>query len=1260
MFFLTRLFSGQSLRTLLIISAFTVLAAGIWFLGPFWGFGKVRPMEPVEARVLCISLAFFICFSLFWWRLPFFIMMGVTLCFAVWIMGPYVLLNKGYPLLVVSHRLMLIFAIIFIMMLYSLWKLLIALSHNPALFDKLLKFRATSPVPDADFYEINQIIKKAALWARKARRKIPTWKLFFLPESSRDQLPWFMFMGITGSGKTALITSSGQEFPVFEQLNRVGKESEPTAHCECWYSNDALFIDTSGKYVTDNDSSCKEWSGIIQAIRKYRPVKAINGTIVTLSCEDILAKDKGELFTFGALLRSRLDDVRTELGIQFPVYVVLTKMDCLTGFDEYFRSLTAQEREQIWGVSFPFGDKDTHASGSSLKEQIACELKLLEQRIDGYIAIRQQEEYASADRKTMYALAHDFGVLCETLTELLQGVFFASRYDHNQAGNILRGIYFTSSNQSGNKALNNNYTIIHRWQNFIEGKSPIAPSSQIAKKSTEDLSLVETSWNKHYFIKQLFSQVIIADAGLVSYNLKAESKYRFQNVFGHVLTLIVAFFLYTGITTSFQNNTQYLDAFDLKLGKLETAFAGFIKNAQQATVLPLLNQVRTLPDYEGLELFQPPWSWRYGMYVGKASTRNSNGLYQYMLCKFLYPVLVEHAHDALEEAVGSKENTRIYEALKLYLILTGEGHFDQKTSISAIKRQWEASGKTLPFEEDVLFIAHLNQLFSNEEWRQSLAPADNALIMLARSLLSQTTSANRLYDRVKSELLNDAPENLTLEKMTGNQSVQVLALNDENLVEQEIPGLYTWEGYHDVVKKKLALLLTAYQQEDSWVMGKSANLTLNPLALKSDVLTLYLKEYREIWKQFLANIRLVSAGPDFKDSASGLSGDIYLLRTLASSDTPLVALGREAVRQTSLAVEPAKLPNLMGTPGSSSPVVSKAWQMNMALEQRERKLVANNVDDYFSSLRDFVGAGPTSQAGPFSKMMSMLNEQYTLLVISSNALRDGDVPKMSDSGKQLAAESQTWPDPFQKIVEPLLNGVYEKMDYAVVNKSKETIESGLGEVCRSTLQGRYPFADSEQSVNISDFERFFAANGLVDDYFAKHLADKVDTSAMPWRYKGSSSSEGLAIFQQAAEIRNAFFQGQDGKKLMLNLSATVPYMDPSITQLKLSIDGVSLRYAHGPVMATSFKWPSASGESAIIFTVQPRIYTKNAGLKLEDAWALLRWVESAQEVSKSASGNDILTWYLDKRRVDVEVSGLRYGHRPIIELLRRFNCPTGL
>ncbi|EVU16744.1 imcF-related N-terminal domain protein, partial [Vibrio parahaemolyticus V-223/04] len=39
--------------------------------------------------------------------------------------------------------------------------------------------------------------------------------------------------------------------------------------------------------------------------------------------------------------------------MQFPIYVLLTKMDLVAGFNEFFADLSKEEREELFGFMFP-------------------------------------------------------------------------------------------------------------------------------------------------------------------------------------------------------------------------------------------------------------------------------------------------------------------------------------------------------------------------------------------------------------------------------------------------------------------------------------------------------------------------------------------------------------------------------------------------------------------------------------------------------------------------------------------------------------------------------------------------------------------------------------------------------------------------------------------------------------------------------------------------------------------------------------------
>lgn len=1267
MFYLNRLFSNRSLNTLLGIALFIIVAAIIWYLAPFMGFGKTRPFATIEPRIIFILIAF-IWLGRIWLPIPYFLLVAITSCALVWVLGPFILAGEAYPLASAVNRFIVIAIIAFITLLYGAWLLILALSANPALLANLMKFRRVEPQDKKDTSEVAAVIRNAAKLINKMHDSWTWWQKLFWVRSWRDELPWYMVLGSESSGKTSLIASSGQDFPLPEQLSRISAQTQPTKNCECWFANDALFIDTSGKYVTKSESWSTEWQGILTAIEKYRPIKAINGVILALSAAELMDNTKAELLELAVDIRGRLGEIRTQLGVRFPVYVVVTKLDRLAGFEEYFRSLTAEGREQIWGVTFPYGGKDT-ASVDGLHQKLGSELRLLESRIESDMNYRQQEEYAIADRKKMYALPQDFRALSEGVSEVLQNIFFASRYDETQFYTSLRGVYFSSSCQREEGILQTGTTLIQRWRNFIFNND--APKGTPASNLDETEKLIsDVSHGRNYFLKNLFSEIIVKDAELLSYNQSTVSQHRLRNFLGHCACLFLTVWLLNAFLTSYQNNNRYLAGVKDNLVALERNVTTFVKTANENLLPVLLSKSQSLPDFGGLNIADPGLHYRYGLYTGKAVAEHANGLYQYFLRRALFPKVEQQAAVSLQQALNAGDKMGVYDALKLYLMLTGEGKFLQSYVVNNVAEQWEVTGKIQPYEDRAIFVAHLNNLFSQPDWRQNGTPADPTLIRQARSLLNQSSTTERIYTRIKGMMEDEAPENITLNKLTGDDGMQIFTMADENLAVVGIPGLFTWAGYHDVFKKKVLYYVTKLWDEDHWVMGDRLTNTSNPVSVKFDVLSLYLKEYRGYWLRFLAGIRLISPGNAEDINEPELTGDVYLLRTLASSASPLVIMAREIVKQTTLtAQDKAALDQLRMV--NTSRTLNNVQRANTLLDFHEKKIIAKGVDNYFSALRAFVSGstdpksleGQTTSGLQMNKVMGMLNDLYTLTVISSSALNEGDNPGITNYGRKLAVESQTWPDPFRKVIEPLVTGTDEKIERRVIANSQQTIDSSIGEICRKTLQGRYPFADREKEASLKDVEHFFAKGGVVDDYFEKNLADKVDTSSSPWRYKGSSSSAGLDIFERASEIRDALFQDADGKKLSLNLSLSIPYLSPAITQLSMNIEGVPFKYSHGPVSSLSFIWPGS--RQGVTLSSMPRVAATNENNSLSNPyvlngpWALFRWLEQAEYVSRPSNGSKIFTFNLDKRRVDIEIAGLTDGNTSGIQLLRHFQCTEG-
>lgn len=1284
---INRLFSTRVTKVMLTVACFILLALFIWYLGPFFGFGETRPLENIEPRIILIIISLF-CTVGIWFRFPVIIMALLALSGAVWIMGQYILMGKSYPLNSVNRRVIVIGCILTLAIFYGIWKLIVALKRNPKFLDKFIKDEEVKE--DYNQAEIFAIIRNANNYIKNISKNASKIKQFFLPEKFLSDLPWYMIIGTENAGKTSSVLSSGQSFPDPEQLKKIASKTTATINCECWFSNDALFLDTAGKYVSQADENNNEWNNILNGIRKYRSIKAINGVIINISVSDVMGRSKAELYDLSAKIRAKLDDTRKVLGIHFPVYVLVSKVDQLSGFSEYFRILTEQEREQIWGVTFPYGE-EMKMPASDLRDRVDAELVLLENRIEEKMTLRQQEELNLGDRKRMYSFPQDFRVLSKEISDMLQSIFFTSRYDESKGFTSLRGLYFVSNNQPADIYLINNSTLMNKWDNFVHRRSVKAVESVARKYNDADFLVTDNAYGRHYFLKTLFSEIIVKDSHLVRHNLSAESKYRFQNIVIHCTCILLTAWLINGFYHSYYNNYGYLDNVHGKVFALEGKINEFEKENNQELTPTLLSMAQYMPEYNDLDVENPSLKFRFGQYVGWDIKSDSTSLYHYFLQKLLFPNVQNEAQDKLQDALLGDDNSEIYTALKAYLMLNGKGKFDKKFLIETITKAWDDSGKILPYADKEIFIAHLDNLFDLSDWRNYAQPMDSELVAQARAELGRISLSDRLYERIKVIMQDDAPENLTLDKMTDGKANQIFTLDETDHNATSVPGLFTYVGYHQVFKKKITALVTKLNDEDGWVMESKHNTSLAEFSstrmhaelgllgsamlanakridpIKQNIMQRYYDEYTQRWGNFLSAISLNSNRSQSRDGQLALSFDIYLLRTIVSSDSPLVKLAQRAVEETTLSA--LQNEELIDSRSSNTRLLQNVNKANQLLASLEKKRLWEGVDSHFSTLREFVTGStrPNEKAdnsamtgGRLRNIMGVLHDQYTLFVLSDNALKSGNMPTLSDAGLKISAQSQTWPDPLKNIIEPLLNGAYKKINHLVISENNKKIEADLGKICRNTLEGRYPFSISAEEVRVRDFEHFFAPGGLVDMFFKTNLADKVNTSVKPWRYKsdnGENGSTTLKTFEQAQDIRNTFFQNGESKQMLVNFSVSVPYMAPTITQLSMNFDGTTMDYSHGPVAPETFTWPGSRAGSMVSMTAQPRMADKTSGLAFTGPWALFHWMDSVIKIENSSSANPVLVFSLSNRRANIEASGLTYEDRLITRLLRNFQCP---
>ncbi len=400
---LTTLLSILTNRILWSFLGVTALAAVIWMIGPLLSIVDTRPLESEQNRVISIAVVYLI-----WAQ---------------------------------SHILP---------RLYNAWlnrKLMDKLNENttsPEAADPQKRLNSEEQILAGRFDEAAQMLKKAhfskaghgAQWTQR----FSTQYLY--------QLPWYVIIGAPGSGKTTALANSGLQFPLADRFGKTALRGiGGTRNCDWWFTNEAVLLDTAGRYTTQESEQVQdagEWLEFINLLRKYRRRQPINGVIITISISDLLSQSAEASRQQAVNLRQRLSELHEQLGIRFPVYVMVTKADLLKGFRAWFADYDKAQRDQIWGFTLPW--EQTKHADYDLMGNFQQEFSLLQQRLDAGLPETMLKEHDAKTRAEAYLFPQEFAALRPLLADYLSTVFARSNFETEFSP---RGIYFASGTQEG-------------------------------------------------------------------------------------------------------------------------------------------------------------------------------------------------------------------------------------------------------------------------------------------------------------------------------------------------------------------------------------------------------------------------------------------------------------------------------------------------------------------------------------------------------------------------------------------------------------------------------------------------------------------------------------------------------------------------------------------------------------------------------------------------------------------------------------------
>jgi type VI secretion system protein ImpL len=1051
------------------------------------------------------------------------------------------------------------------------------------------------------------------------------------------QLPWYMFVGAPGTGKTTALLHSGLKFPLAERLGKqaVGGVGG-TRNCDWWFTDDAVLLDTAGRFTTQDsfaEADQAAWGGFLQLLRKYRPRRPLNGVIVALSVQDLLQLSDTQRAVQAGAVRERLKELYTRLGMRFPVYVVVTKCDLLAGFAEFFDDLGRDEREQVWGVTFPYvaqgGPDEALAS-------FPGEFAALEKQLQARVLHRMQQETDTRRRALVYGFPQQFAGLENMLTGFLQETFSTSRFDEAA---LLRGVYFTSGTQEGRP--------IDRVMSAVA--SALGLQRQVV--------LPDPASGRAYFITRLMRDVIFQEAGLAGTNPKLERRRTWLQRIALGLIGIAVVLALVLFFVSYQRNRAYIANVEQHVTELQKLAQNTRAGDDPLALLPLLNAARDLPGGYADRNKSVPWLSRLGLYQGDKLGLEAQASYRRLLKQTLLPLVVHRMEDELRRGDANNPDFQ-YEVLRAYLMLGDSAHFDADSVRLWADIDWRRGPLSNASDDQRNDIdGHLAALFQPAQFDASL-PLDKDLIAQARTTLAKMPLAQRMFNRVARDLEQAKLPPFSVAAAAGRNAALVLVRKSGAPLTRGVSGAYTRAGYQKFGQLRDEAVVDV--AKDNWVLGREESvLTPNGIDdLKSAMTQLYYDEYIKQWDALLADVAVVPF--------DGVEKGARVANVLAAPDSPLKAFMLAASQETTLGTVKtggSLVEQGVGALGNKLDAVKKRLENalgNQPDDAAPPPAQVNPVDAHFQALHELAGKPGAAGPVPLDTQLAALKDAASYLEASDAARKQGLPAPPGDALNKLKLVAQGAPAPLAGIANDVANGGSTLMVGGERARLNALWQANVAQLCRQALDGRYPLVrGSNRDAAPDDFGRILGPGGLIDDFFQKNLATLVDMSGPQWRWRTGADSLGipvdvLAQFQRAAQIRDAFFRA-GGRDVSVRFTLKVLDIDPAIDHATIDIDGQQLVAAHVD-QSMVFQWPSGKGTGQAHVDFDP----SGDSARADGPWALLHLMDNARLQPTAQADRFKMTFETDGHPLVLQLDASSVTNPFRRGVFEQFRCPDRL
>lgn len=560
--------------------------------------------------------------------------------------------------------------------------------------------------------------------------------------------------------------------------------------------------------------------------------------------------------------------------------------------------------------------------------------------------------------------------------------------------------------------------------------------------------------------------------------------------------------------------------------------------------------------------------------------------------------------------LGIKGNKlALFDALKTYLSLSQEEHYNKSTARSWYQIYWKALYPNNPTLQKQL-QQHLEMLLKSDK---PLWKPNNSVISNAREALKKLP----LSDLAFLELQGDYES--TNVPISDDHDLNGILLNNAT-----IPEFFTTENAQDILNHKIPSVGKELAK-GNWVLGTTKGKIISTeeqSALSKKIRKQYLDYYTNVWAQTISNIHIKPA-----NSIDEINQRIDLLTNPKSK---LILLLQIVINNTKMSES----------------------SINKSLEA---------INDYINEKGKYNSIVNTLQN--LKKSLKMINssdhgDKQSYLIAKSRF--QGNTNPISAA----FSEAENNPEPIRS----WLNTIALSSWKVTLKQTREYLntvwKSIVLPVYHDEIDNRYPvFKNSSDNISLNHFNEFFGPSGAVTAFFIYYLQDFVDTSKNYWTWK-TMNGESLRIpqttlnsFIRASIIQQMFFS--DNKNQMsFKFILTPSNLSGNSKKFTLNVGSQILNMTQNSNTPKTFSWPGKDPGFVTIQFIQTD--GSNPTKTYSGPWAWFRMLDANTLQSSPNPAKFTLSIQLGSNSASFTLIANHRINPMIPGIIEKFRCPEKL